>query len=197
MPEAVPRNPAAWESRGARSAPPRPPGSSKVRYARTRRLETAAWPLSVVITLLQEAARVSDGDGEAMTGLASTLRIAEWKPGAIGATTPPEALMNRRLVSRLSPVAVLALALLALACGGSSLEGTYRNANGLATLELGSGGSAAFALMGENHTCTYKEKSGELVLTCPNQDVLKFTMHDDGSITPGETFIGTMTKSKG
>jgi len=84
----------------------------------------------------------------------------------------------------------------AAACGGSTLEGTYRNANGLATLELKAGGNASFALMGEQLTCTYKKDGAKLVLTCPNQDAMTLAIHEDGSLTPEGTFIGAMTKAK-
>jgi hypothetical protein len=92
--------------------------------------------------------------------------------------------------------AMVALALAAIACGGSGLEGTYTNANGLATLELKSGGEATFAMMGENYTCTYAEDDAKLTLTCPGQDALAITVHDDGSLTPDGTFIGAMKKSE-
>jgi hypothetical protein len=81
-------------------------------------------------------------------------------------------------------------------CSASGLEGTYRNANGMATLELRSGGNAALSAMGENHVCTYKKDDTKLLLTCPNQDVMTITIHDDGSLTADGTFIGAMTKAK-
>ena len=105
--------------------------------------------------------------------------------------------MTHRVPVRTVGMAVLlACALTIAACGGSSLEGTYTNANGLAKLDLKSGGGASFTIMGESHTCTYQRNGATLTLTCPNQEALEITVHEDGSLTPVGTFIGSMTKSK-
>jgi hypothetical protein len=50
--------------------------------------------------------------------------------------------------------------------------------------------------MGENYTCTYEEHSGKVKLSCPGQDTLDITVHDDGSLTPDGTFIGAMKKAQ-
>jgi hypothetical protein len=106
------------------------------------------------------------------------------------------------MIARVGFYCALAVAIVALGCSGcsgcfgSSLEGTYRNANGMATLELRSGGSAALSVMGENHACTYKKDGAKLLLTCPGQDVMTITIHDDGSLTADGTFVGAMTKAK-
>jgi len=92
---------------------------------------------------------------------------------------------------------VLTAAIITSGCrDSSSLEGTYRNANGMATLELKSGGSGVLSAMGDNQNCTYKKDGAKLLLTCPNQDVMILTIHDDGSLTADGTFIGAMTKAK-
>lgn len=92
--------------------------------------------------------------------------------------------------------AIACLALVAISCGSSGIQGTYTNATGLVTLELKSGGQALFTAMGQNLTCKYQEGSGKVMLICPGQDALELTLHDDGSLTPVGTFIGTMKKSK-
>ncbi len=91
--------------------------------------------------------------------------------------------------------AVLVVALMGSGCGRSSLEGTYSNAKGRATLDLKSGGKAVFSRMGEVHECTYAAENSVLTLTCPDEDPLEFTIHEDGSLAAIGTLIGTMTKS--
>jgi len=63
-------------------------------------------------------------------------------------------------------------------------------------LDLKSGGPATFTIMGETHTCTFTQADAALTLTCPNQEALQITVHEDGSLTPVGTFIGSMTKAK-
>jgi len=93
--------------------------------------------------------------------------------------------------------AVVVLAALSTSCGGSSIQGTYTNATGIATLDVKSGGEASFSLMGEKLACTYKQEKAKLLLTCPGQTgTLEMTIQDDGSLTPVGGFIGNMKKSK-
>ena len=78
---------------------------------------------------------------------------------------------------------------------GSKMEGTYTNAGGNVTLDLKSGGKAAFTLMGESVPCTYKVNSSKVNLDCtPKGEKVDFMIHDDGSLT-GPGFIGSMKKS--
>lgn len=98
-------------------------------------------------------------------------------------------------------IAILLMALLIFttaACNGSKsrIEGTYTNSLGTATLDLRSGGKAAFTMMGESFTCTYKVEGNKLTLDCKQDEPVVFTIHDDGSLTPQGGFIGTMKKSK-
>lgn len=84
--------------------------------------------------------------------------------------------------------------LVTIACGGASIQGTYTNTTGLATLEISSGGKASFFMMGESKACTYQVVGNKLTLDCQG-DKLEFTIHEDGSLT-GRGFIGIMKKSK-
>jgi hypothetical protein len=78
---------------------------------------------------------------------------------------------------------------------GSKMEGTYTNAGGNVTLDLKSGGKAAFTMMGESVPCTYKVKDNKVMLDCtPKGEKVDFMVHDDGSLT-GPGFIGAMKKS--
>ncbi len=78
------------------------------------------------------------------------------------------------------------------ACG--KLAGTYTNANGLAMVELRSGGKATTSLMGESHECTYAVDDQTIHLNCKG-DKSDFRLNEDGSLT-GPGFIGVLTKSK-
>jgi len=89
---------------------------------------------------------------------------------------------------------ILAGMLLALAACGTKLAGTYTNANGLAMVELRSGGKATTSLMGESHECTYAVDGQAIHLNC-NGDKSDFRLNEDGSLT-GPGFIGVLTKSK-
>lgn len=103
-------------------------------------------------------------------------------------------------VSRRYAIAALGFVFLAVAGGPArgapSVVGTYANGNGLATLELKSGGKASFAVMGDMKACTYKQEAAKLTVTCKDQEKFDFSVHDDGSITSVGTFIGNMKKSK-
>lgn len=102
------------------------------------------------------------------------------------------ALQKRVLVS-----AVMLTMLAGAMCSGSSVEGTYSNANGFVTVDLRSGGKASVTMMGENKACTYKVDGGQLTLNCEAVDPIVLTIHDDGSMTPPPgNFIGTLKKSK-
>ena len=82
-------------------------------------------------------------------------------------------------------------------CGGSSIVGTYSNANGAVTMDVRSGGNASITMMGESKACTYKVDGDQLTLNCPEIGPLVLTIHDDGSLTPpAGNFIGALRKSK-
>jgi hypothetical protein len=83
---------------------------------------------------------------------------------------------------------------LALTACGSKVEGTYSNANGLAMLELRSGGKATTTMMGDTHDCTYTVEGKQINVDC-NGDKSAFRLNDDGSLT-GPGFIGVMRKAK-
>ena len=78
---------------------------------------------------------------------------------------------------------------------GSKTEGTYTNAGGMVTLDLKSGGKAAFTMMGESLPYTYKVSGNKVNLDCtPKGEKVDFMIHDDGSLT-GPGFVGAMKKS--
>lgn len=81
------------------------------------------------------------------------------------------------------------------AFGRSRLEGTYINVNGVATLELRSGGKASITVLADTEACTYNVDGKKLHLAC-NEGKVDFTIHDDGSLTPDGALIGTMRKSQ-
>lgn len=90
-------------------------------------------------------------------------------------------------------VFAVALSLVVIACG-SKVEGTYSNANGLAALDLKSGGKATATLMGETASCTYTVANKQINLDC-DKDKSVFKINDDGSLT-GPGFLGVMRKAK-
>jgi hypothetical protein len=106
--------------------------------------------------------------------------------------------MNWSALQKRVLFSVVAVTLLAGSmCNGSSVVGTYSNANGFVTMDVRSGGQASVTMMGETKTCTYKVDGGQLTLNCPETDPIVLTIHDDGSMTPPPgNFIGTLKKSK-
>jgi len=82
-------------------------------------------------------------------------------------------------------------------CTGSSIVGTYSNANGAVTMDVRSGGNASMTMMGESKACTYKVDGNQFTLNCPEVGAIVFTIHDDGSLSPpAGNFIGALRKSK-
>ncbi len=81
---------------------------------------------------------------------------------------------------------------------GSSVQGTYSDPNGAFTLELKSGGNAAFTFMGQTAQCTYTVDGNKLMLDCKGDPgKVTFTIHDDGSLTgPPGTFMPALRKTK-
>src|SRR6186713_3262678 len=81
-------------------------------------------------------------------------------------------------------VAVTLSAILPIACGGDSVEGTYADPNGGMMVELKSDGKAAFTFMNEVNQCTYKSTDKEVTLDCPSGGgPMTLTRHDDGSLS--------------
>jgi hypothetical protein len=81
-------------------------------------------------------------------------------------------------------VAATVTAILPVACGGSSVEGTYSDPNGSMMVELKSGAKAAFTLMNQVMECTYKSTDKEITLDCPSGGApMTLTRHDDGSLS--------------
>ena len=92
---------------------------------------------------------------------------------------------------------LVCLMLACTGCSGSSIVGTYSNANGVVTMDVRSGGNASITMMGESKACTYKVDGNQLTLNCPEIGPLVLTIHDDGSLTPPPgNFIGALKKSK-
>jgi hypothetical protein len=89
----------------------------------------------------------------------------------------------------------LAMGMSVLVAGcGAKVEGTYSNANGLAMLELKSGGKATVSLMGQASDCTYLVNENQVVVNCGG-DKSVYRVNGDGSLT-GPGFIGVMKKEK-
>ncbi len=99
-------------------------------------------------------------------------------------------ILNRKLVF---PASLVGLSLVIAACG-SSVEGTYSSANGLALLELRSGGKATTTQMGQTSECTYTVDGNQIQLNCGGGKSV-YRVNSDGSLT-GPGFIGVMKKSK-
>jgi|GEM_PF-898897 len=97
---------------------------------------------------------------------------------------------------------VLLLVTLASLAGGegcgSSVQGTYSDPNGAITLELKSGGKAAFTFMGETAQCNYTVDGKKLMLDCKGDPgKVTLTIQDDGSLTgPPGTFMPPLRKRK-
>jgi hypothetical protein len=94
---------------------------------------------------------------------------------------------------RLCFLSTFALALALMACGPKA-EGTYSSANGLAVLELRSGGKASVTLMGQTQDCSYDVSGNTITVNCAG-DKQAFRLNDDGSLT-GPGLIGVLKKSK-
>lgn len=89
---------------------------------------------------------------------------------------------------------VLCALLVVLGCG-PSVKGTYTSTSGTMTLELRSGGEAAFTMMGQTQACTYKVSGKNIHLTC-GKDETDFRIMDDGSLSSSSPFYGVLKKSK-
>jgi len=102
--------------------------------------------------------------------------------------------MKAFVVPRALCLSLLAvMSLVSVACG-SKTEGTYSTANGLAVLDLKSGGKATTTLMGESEDCTYRVEGKQISLDCKG-DKSVFKINSDGSLT-GPGFVGIMRKAK-
>lgn len=77
---------------------------------------------------------------------------------------------------------------------GSTLRGTYQNANGEAVIEFLSEGKAFFSFHGVTGACTHKQNGKDVILTCDDEDMV-FTVNDDGSLAgPPDSFVSRMKK---
>ena len=107
--------------------------------------------------------------------------------------------MHKSMVAASGLVVVALSSLLTVACGGgSSVEGTYADANGAFMLELRSGGKGAFTMMNQPVDCTYTSTDKEVALNCPSgPGELKLARHDDGSLSgPPGGAMPILTKKK-
>lgn len=96
----------------------------------------------------------------------------------------------------LAVMALVSMVLVAAACGGDKLAGTYQNENGSIVLDIKSGGTGALTIAGETKPCTYTSDQQTLKVTC-DQNEVDFTVHDDGSLTgPPDSFVGDLKKTK-
>jgi hypothetical protein len=79
---------------------------------------------------------------------------------------------------------------------GSSLTGTYSDANGAFTLVLKSGGTATFTFAGMPANCTYTSSGNMLNLNCEGgQGPLVMTVQSDGTLVgPPGTFMPPLKK---
>src|SRR5271154_5653189 len=102
--------------------------------------------------------------------------------------------MNMSILKKNIGVCTIAAPILMLAACGASVAGTYKNATGMITLDLRSGGKAALTVMGENEPCTYEVDGKNMNLTCKGNKTT-WDIHDDGSIS-GPGFVGSLTKHK-
>ncbi len=104
-------------------------------------------------------------------------------------------LLLRSTIVKLARSSMITLAAVAISCGGSSVQGTYTNANGAIVLELKSGGEASLSMLGEKHPCTYKQESAKVMLTCQGSEALEMAVQGDGSLSAGP-IMGSLKKSK-
>ena len=103
--------------------------------------------------------------------------------------------MNKLIFPNVVLIGAAITAMTVIGGCGSKMEGTYTNSGGMVTLDLKSGGKAAFTMMGETIPCSYKVKDSKVMLDCtPKGEKVDFMIHDDGSLT-GPGFIGAMKKS--
>jgi hypothetical protein len=105
-------------------------------------------------------------------------------------------MIGLRLGRRAAVLVLAASCAATFACGGSSLEGTYTNASGQATLDIKAGDQASFTVLGDTQTCSYTRDAAKLTLTCPGQQTFDFSIASDGSLTSENTFIGALKKGK-
>jgi hypothetical protein len=95
----------------------------------------------------------------------------------------------------------LAMACLSIGCGGeaaarsnAAVAGAYTNAEGNASVEFMSGGTAQFSLHGVGGRCTYAQTERTITLTCEGETTA-FTVEDDGALTgPPDSFLTRMKK---
>ena len=83
------------------------------------------------------------------------------------------------------------------ACGaGADINGTYANAEGTASVEFMSEGTAHFSLSGVGGDCTYTQDRKAIVLSCAGE-TLNFTVGDDGALAgPPDGFMSRLKKTK-
>jgi hypothetical protein len=102
--------------------------------------------------------------------------------------------MHISFFNRIIRASIIGGPVLMLVACGASVSGTYKNASGMITLDLRSGGKAALTVMGENEPCTYEVDGKNMNLTCKGNKTT-WDIHDDGSIS-GPGFVGSLTKPK-
>ncbi len=77
---------------------------------------------------------------------------------------------------------------------GSSLRGTYQNADGTAQIEFLPAGKAFWSFHGATMECTHAQNGKKLVLTCDGAD-MAFTVGEDGALAgPPDSFMARMKK---
>ena len=81
-------------------------------------------------------------------------------------------------------------------CFAPNVKGHYADASGIFKLDLESGGKATLTTMNDSTACTYKVDGKQVAVTCENQ-MLNFTIQDDGSLAPPATSpLGPLRKVK-
>jgi len=78
---------------------------------------------------------------------------------------------------------------------GSSLRGTYQNADGSVQIEFLPGTKAFWSLQGATMECTHKQNGKKVVLSCDGDDVA-FSVNDDGSLAGPPDSLMTRMKKK-
>ena len=93
-------------------------------------------------------------------------------------------------------IAVIAMLVTAVGCGGKVEGNTYEDNGGVVKVEFKSGGKAYVSTGPVANNCSYTESGKTVTLTCEG-DKTVFTVDDDGALNgPPGGFLSRLTKKK-
>ena len=103
---------------------------------------------------------------------------------------------NRYSAKVLLCALILVFSTCAAGAAGSTVEGTYENAQGNASIEFTACGKAHFSFHGLGGECKYKIEGKKLTLIVEDETTV-FSINEDGSLTgPPDSFLPGLKKWK-